>query len=97
MEYGLNATSHSDKSHAELCDYIDEIRVEMPDASERMLNGVLRSKGSIVRLQELRDAIHAVDPINTALWWSPQLMHQPYSVPGPNSQWDLGRAHALKL
>ena len=44
-----------------------------------------------VTRSRLRQAIHDVDPINTALRWGGTVRsRRPYSVPGPNSLWHIG-------
>ena len=93
MELGITGSCYTDISYHELCSVITEIREQMPDVGERMLNGALVARGILIKRQQLRDAIHDVDPVNTALRWNPRLLRQPYSVPGPNSLWHLGRLH----
>ena len=39
----------------------------------------------------MRDAMRVTDPINTALRWREITPRRPYSVPGPNSLWHIGK------
>ena len=38
----------------------------------------------------VHEAIHKVDPVDTALHWSTKIKRRRYSVPSPNSLWHLG-------
>lgn len=62
----------------------------MPDIGERMMQGTLRSRGTVVPRRRVREVIHRIDPINVLLRWQPRIQRKPYSVPGPNSLWHLG-------
>ena len=68
-----------------------DIKAEMPDVGERMLLGALIARGVKVGRERLRRIIQKVDPINTALRWSSFVVRRPYSVPGSNSLWHLGK------
>ena len=71
---------------------ITELRSEVPTIGETMVMGHLRAHGYSVTRERMRQAIHATDPINTSLRWRGNLSHRrPYSVPGPNSLWHLGK------
>ena len=61
----------------------------MPDIGEKMLKGVLESCNIIVPRRHVREALHKVDPVNTALRWSTRIKRRQYSVPSPNSLWHL--------
>ena len=68
-----------------------EMRVDHPQFGETMAMGHLRARGYHVTRQRLRRAVHATDPIITALRWRGGLTsRRPYSVPGPNSLWHIG-------
>ena len=61
-----------------------------------MVIGRLRSMGFKVTRSRVRTSIRATDPIQIALRWNSQLAHrQPYSVPGPNSLWHIGKYTVL--
>ena len=62
----------------------------MPHAGERMIQGILHSRGIRIQRWRVRDTIHEVDPINTPLRWKPRIQRRPYSVAGSNALWHLG-------
>ena len=67
------------------------MRPEMPNIGEVLVIGHLHALGYAVSRQRVRNAIHATDPLNTALRWRGILTtRQPYSVAGPNSLWHIG-------
>ena len=72
-----------------------DIKAEMPDVGERMLMGALVARGVKVERERLRRTIQKVDPVNTALRWSSFVIRRPYSVPGSNSLWHLGKFSIL--
>jgi len=53
------------------------------------LLGHIRSKQLNVQRHRVRDSIHRVDPINTALRWHDKLHRKPYSVSSSNSLWHI--------
>ena len=92
-EFGLlNLPKYSESCicDEDLWDAVALIKREMPDIGEKMLNGALQSRNIIVPRRRVREALHKVDPINTALRWSTRIKRRRYSVPGPNSLWHLG-------
>ena len=78
-------------SNEELQDIASLIKHNLPDIGERMLAGVLRSLQVHVPRRRVRETLHTVDPINTALRWSTKITRRQYCVPGPNSLWHIGR------
>ena len=70
---------------------IRDIKQSHPDVGERMLIGLLRSRGIIVKRNRVRNGLHKVDPINSSLRWSNRIQRKPYSVPGPMSLWHMGK------
>ena len=47
--------------------------------------------GFCVTRERVRNALRALDPIETALRWRGEVVHrQPDCVPGPNRLWHLG-------
>ena len=59
---------------------------------EVMVLGRLQLMGFIIRRERLRQTIRQVDPLHTALRWRGELTsRRPYSVPGPNSLWHMGK------
>ena len=67
-----------------------EIKSQLQDCGERMIMGCLKSQGVFVPRSRLRQAIHAVDPVETTLRWCPRIQRKVYSVPGPMSLWHIG-------
>jgi hypothetical protein len=76
-------------SDEELCSQLTEIKKELPDVGERMIVGILPSKGLLVQRQRVRQALHLVDPINTSLRWHTRIRRRIYSVPGSMSLWHI--------
>ena len=69
-----------------------QMRRGNPALGERMVMGHLRSMGFKITRSRVRDCIRTTDPIQIALQWRGQLApRQPYSVPGPNSLWHIGK------
>ncbi len=78
-------------SDAQLHRLLQHIRTESPNSGEVLVWGRLRGEGYQVTRHQLRRAIRATDPINTALRGPAGLVtRRPYSVPGPNSLWHIG-------
>jgi len=82
-----------DISEIELDNIIRDMKNKHPLSGERMLMGMLRSQSINVQRVRLRDSIHRVDPINTALRWIRKNPRWKYSVPGPNSLWHNDGLH----
>ena len=78
-------------SYDDLLPVVQDIKNEFPDIGERLLMGILHSRGVRCSRETLRTVIHDVDPINTALRWSAKIVRRSYSVPGPNSLWHIGK------
>ena len=83
----VDVNDYTSLSDSELLDVVCTVKEKLPDVGEKMLLGILNSRGIKVRRKHLRQAIHIVDPINTTLRWSSKLHRRIYSVPGPNSLW----------
>lgn len=86
----LDDFRYSTISDEELEQKIREIKQQMPDIGERMVGGVLHSNAIFVQRHRIRQAIHSVDPLNTALRWHQKIHRRSYSVPGPMSLWHIG-------
>ena len=81
---------------SELQSVIMQLQSDMPALGQTMVWGRLRSMGFSITRERVRNAIRAIDPIETALRWRGQQVHrQPYRVPGPNSLWHLGEEYDL--
>lgn len=90
-EFGiLSEPSHS-ASNVNLIEVIGELRRELPDIGQSMVAGTVRSLGIQATRQQIRETTQATDPLNTALRWHGATTRRPYSVPGPNSLWHIGR------
>ena len=81
---------HRSASTNELHELLRQICHEMSNMGEVLVLGRLHSLGYTVTRKRVRDAIHATDPLNTALQWRGILTTpHPYSVPAPNSLWHI--------
>ena len=81
-------------SDQELLQLVEDINKQLPYLGEVMVMGRLRSMGYYVTRSRLRLAIRDVDPINRALRWGGNVRaRHPYSVPGPNSLWHIGKCY----
>ncbi len=70
-----------------------EMRVDFPDMGEVMVLGRLRALRYHVSRNQVRRGIRSTDPLNTALQGRIGPTHRrPYSVPGSNSLWHIGKA-----
>ncbi len=78
-------------SNNKLHRFLQQVRQEMPHMGEALVSGRLHAMGYRILRQRVRDAIHATDPLNTALRWRGILTtRRPYSVAGPNSLCHVG-------
>ena len=93
VEFGMSHDGMSSNiTDEELAVILRQMRRENPALGERMVMGHLRSIGFKITRSRVRDCVRATNPIQTALRWRGQLApHQPYSVPGPNSLWHIGK------
>lgn len=92
IEYGMLDESHSSISDQELAETVGHILVQHPQVGQTFVSGRLRSLGYRVTRKRVRRAIHSVDPLSAALRWQGlATYHRPYSVPGPNSLWHIGK------
>ena len=75
---------------------LSDLRKSSPHLGEVMVMGHLRSLGYNVPRARVSSAIRATDPINTALQWQGTVTsRRPYSVPGPNSLWHIGKFYSI--
>ena len=95
VEYGLNSSTSGSPTDSELRIILNEIQRDQPALGETMIWGRFRSMGFHVTRSRLRQAIReSDDPLQRALRWRGELARrQPYSVPGPNSLWHIGRSY----
>lgn len=91
MEYGITSSGIS-ISDDDLKSVLQRISAEQPALGETMMWGRIKSMGFHVTRKRLRTALKEIDPLQRALRWSTQIARrQPYSVPGPNSLWHIGK------
>ena len=92
--FGILGDPRRALSDSELHSLLQDLRREMPNVGEVLVMGRLHAMGHAVSRQRVRDAIHATDPLNTALRWRGILTaRRPYSVAGPNSLWHIGKSN----
>lgn len=91
-ECGLVEEQRDVLSDTELDGVISNLRRDMPYSGQTVIMGYLRSMGYYATRIRVRESIRRTDPLNTPQRWGGD-MHQrrPYSVPGPNSLWHLGK------
>ena len=82
-------------SDDDLDDKVTEIKREHSLIGERLLDGMLIAENLKIPRRRLRESIHRVDPINTALRWMRRNPRWVYSVPGPNSLWHNDGLHKM--
>ena len=89
MEYGLIRDPSTDISNDDLKDVVKDLRQHQPFCGVSMVWGNLRSK---VTRERVRNTLRQIDPIGRMLRFLPgSIRRQPYSVPGPNSLWHMGK------
>ena len=60
-----------------------------------MIWGSLRSRGIKVTRERVRSILREIDPFGSAMRWPSILTRRhPYSVPGPNSLWHVGKIYS---
>lgn len=74
---------------------VSSIKDELPQLGEKLLAGTLLSRGIQVPRRRIREALHKVDPISTALRWAPRIKRRPYAVSGANALWHLGKIYLV--
>lgn len=89
-EYGLLPEPSQSVSEGQLVTVVQNVRQELPDIGQSMVDGTLRAVGIQVPRERIREISRRTDPLNTALRWHSRTTRQPYSVPGPNSLWHIG-------
>lgn len=88
-------TSHL--SDTELASFVAELQLTSPNIGQSLVIGKLRSLGYRVSRQRVRNTLRLNNPLTSALRWPGIMTHRrPYSVPGPNSLWHIGK-YKLRL
>ena len=60
-----------------------------------MMWGSLRGLGIVVTRERVRNTLRSIDPIGGSRRWPANVTtRRPYSVPGPNSLWHIGKTHS---
>ena len=92
VEFNLLIDPSRNVTDAELNSAVHTLRCEHPEIGESMVWGQLRAAGVQVTRERVRFALRRLDPLNSALRWRGTLAkRRPYSVPGPNSLWHIGK------
>ena len=71
-EFDLSEEPSSTMTNAQLEIRVSELRRDLPTFGEALVIGTLRLRGHRVTREQVRRAIHATDPINTAMRWRGQ-------------------------
>jgi hypothetical protein len=91
VEYGMSTEPIRSITDDQLMALVHQLRHELPEVGQSILRGRVRAMGLQVARSRLREAIRMSDPLNTALRWPSLTNRRPYSVPGPNSLWHVGK------
>ena len=93
LEFGMmNTVNRIMLSDQELRTAVQEIHSTQPELGETLIWERIRAMGFYVSRERLGRAIRTADPLHTALRWRGNLTtRRPYSVPGPNSLWHIGK------
>ena len=92
MAYGLLHDPTTVISDDDLKDCVRDIQQYQPFGGVSMVWGNLRSWGIKVTRERVRSTLCSVDPLGSMLRSLPgSIRRQPYSVPGPNSLWHIGK------
>lgn len=92
VEYNLLVDPSTSFTEDELKAAVITLRRQYPEIGETMVCGHLRSLGVRVARERVRNALRNSDPLSSALRWKGTLTRRrPYSVPGPNSLWHIGK------
>ena len=93
--YEFGNDKFTNVSDEELGEEIKSIKENFPECGERMVIGILRSKGFFVPRHRVRDIIRDHDPVSVLLRWTQATVRRKYSVPGPNALWHIDGLHKL--
>ncbi len=96
--YGLTRDPGIIPTDAQLRTLLREVKLGHPELGEVLAMGRLRGMGYKVTRERLRHAIRSIDPLCIALRWRGGIIsRRPYSVPGPNSLWHIGKCSKINL
>jgi hypothetical protein len=83
-------------SDDDLKDTMKQMRKLQPYCGVSMVWGNLRARGIKVTRERVRFMLRTIDPLGRLLRCFPStIRRQPYSVPGPNSLWHIGKCKAI--
>jgi len=92
VEFSLVEDPRIVPTDAQLRTAVRSIQAGQPALGEAMIIGRIRAMGYKVTRERLRQEIRFSDPLQSALRWRGGLTsRRPYSVPGPNSLWHIGK------
>ncbi len=92
VECGMLTEPSNRLTDDELVAILRDLKNELPYIGEVIVLGALRARGYNVTRHQCRSCIRRVDPVSIPLRWQGNLhRRRPYSVPGPNSLWHLGK------
>lgn len=92
VEYSLIEDFRVVPTDVQLRMAIRDIQVGQPEVGEVMIMGHIRSMGYKVTQERVRQELRSTDPLHSALRWRVGLTsRRPYSVPGPNLLWHIGK------
>lgn len=95
VNYNFQESRFTTISETDLEQQVADVKSHSANCGERMVIGILRSRGIHVARHRVRDIIHRIDPINTALRWRAMHPRYQYNVPGPNALWHIDGLHKL--
>jgi len=91
-EFDMLGDTSEPLTNDEVRRHVTNMRQQFPNIGESMTIGRLRAMGFRATRDQVRQAIRATDPLNSALRWPGGLTaRRPYSVPAPNSLWHIGK------
>ena len=92
VELGLVNDPSTHMNDAELASFIVDLQLTSPNIGQSLVIGRLRSLGYQVSRDRVRNCLRLHNPLTSALRWPGVMTHRhPYSVPGPNSLWHIGK------
>ena len=98
VEFGLLIDPSTSIADSDLKSIIISLRNEFPEIGESIAWGHLRSMKIRVSRERVRYALRESDPLTSALRWRGILTkRRPYSVPGPNSLWHIGKHNYYRI
>ena len=89
VNFNFLESRFSSISEVDLEQQVSDITAQFVNCGERMVMGILRSRGIHVPRHRVRDIIRRIDPINTALHSRAMHPRYQYDVPGPNALWHI--------